>query len=273
MTKAFLNGERAAIDTTEALTQLLAFQQLENQKWYELQQANLELSAFLWTENNTPCQLPYAIQPGPDWEKEIQIHDQSIQLDQWIELANREHPYLQHLHLKNNQLQIERKLKFQDLLPKADLQFNTLSKGYNLTQNTSGALALQNNYRLGLKVNMPLLLFRGRGEYRTAKLKLQENKLLIDQKTNQIHLKIRDYYNEYENLKKQIALQIENYENYTRLLVAEQNRLNNGESSLFMINTRENKALEAYEKLLEYKTKYCKSIFSLQWAAGAMDLH
>jgi hypothetical protein len=37
-----------------------------------------------------------------------------------------------------------------------------------------------------------------------------------------------------------------------------------------MINSRENKALEAYEKLIELKTKYFKTIYSLQWSAGLL---
>jgi outer membrane protein TolC len=85
-----------------------------------------------------------------------------------------------------------------------------------------------------------------------------------------VQLKVRSYYNEFVNLQNQIALQSRNYESYLQLVRAEQSRFENGESSLFMINSRENKALEAYEKLIELKTKYFKTIYSLQWSAGLL---
>ncbi len=59
-------------------------------------------------------------------------------------------------------------------------------------------------------------------------------------------------------------------ENYQKLVRAEETLLENGESTLFLINSRENKALEAQEKLIEIKTKYFKSIYALQWSAGLL---
>jgi outer membrane protein TolC len=60
------------------------------------------------------------------------------------------------------------------------------------------------------------------------------------------------------------------YENYQLLVKAEETRLLNGESSLFLVNSRENKALEALEKLIDLKTKYFKTIYALQWSAGEL---
>ncbi|SKB43054.1 hypothetical protein [Dyadobacter psychrophilus] len=47
-----------------------------------------------------------------------------------------------------------------------------------------------------------------------------------------------------------------NYANYQQLVKAEKMRFSNGESSLFLINSRENKALEARQKLIDLKAKY-----------------
>jgi hypothetical protein len=46
----------------------------------------------------------------------------------------------------------------------------------------------------------------------------------------------------------------------------------NGESSLFLVNSRESKALEAYLKLVELKTKYFKTIYALQWSTGVIAI-
>ena len=83
-------------------------------------------------------------------------------------------------------------------------------------------------------------------------------------------MKIKSYYNEFVTLKNQVDLQNKYAENYQKLVRAEETLLENGESTLFLINSRENKALEAQEKLIEIKTKYFKSIYALQWSAGLL---
>jgi outer membrane protein TolC len=71
-------------------------------------------------------------------------------------------------------------------------------------------------------------------------------------------------------LQKQVALQSNNYASYTQLLKAEESKFYNGESSMFLINSRETKALEALEKLIDLKTKYFKTLYALQWSAGLL---
>ena len=71
-------------------------------------------------------------------------------------------------------------------------------------------------------------------------------------------------------MKKQVALQSTNYGYYNQLVKAEEQRFFNGEGSLFLINSRENKALEAFEKLIEVKTKYFKTLAAIEWAAGTL---
>ena len=55
--------------------------------------------------------------------------------------------------------------------------------------------------------------------------------------------------------------------NYERLYNGESTRFNIGESSLFLLNARENKVLETKQKLIEYKTKYLKGYQGLLWAS------
>ena len=91
-----------------------------------------------------------------------------------------------------------------------------------------------------------------------------------DQKELDIELKIKSYFNEFTTLKNQVALQGKNVENYQKLVKAKEILLENGESTLFLINSRENKSLEAQEKLIEMKTKFFKSIYALQWSTGLL---
>ncbi|RYD89859.1 MAG: hypothetical protein EOP54_24905, partial [Sphingobacteriales bacterium] len=63
---AYNIGERPAIDTTEALTQLQNFQVLRENAWMEFQNAGLELAVFLWQQNDTPLTIPADIIPADE---------------------------------------------------------------------------------------------------------------------------------------------------------------------------------------------------------------
>jgi outer membrane protein TolC len=162
---------------------------------------------------------------------------------------------------------IEKRLKFQSLLPKLDLSYNHLSRG---GPSLLGAAFLENNYKYGVKFEIPLRLSEGRGAYQAAKLKLENEQLNLNQKQIQVEIKIRNYFNEFEALQKQIRTQESAYANFQSLVKAEELRFDNGESSLFLINSREMKSLEAAEKLVDLKAYLQKTTFAMQASAGIL---
>ena len=268
--KSFDNGERAAIEVVEAEAQLQSFQYLQNNAWVAFQNSALELSAYLWQNNNEFYTLPETVIPQDGWENEINIANFNLELENLESTAAKNHPYLQIYNYKLETLEIDKKLKFQDLLPKIDFQYNQLGKGYKLLKTAVQAPLFENNFQYGFKFEMPLRLSQGRSDFQKAKLKIEETKLDQNQKNQQILIKVKSYFNEYLYLKNQTTLQSSNYENYQKLVTAEETKLFNGESTLFLVNSRENKALEALEKLIELKTKYYKTIYALQWSAGIL---
>ncbi len=267
---SFINGERPAIDTVEATTQLQTFQLQQNEQYLAFQNAGLQLSAYLWQSNNTPYELPENVIPQSDWDNANQFVNFNVSLSNLLAIAAQSHPDLAIYNYKLDILAIDKKVKFQELLPKVDFRYNLLGKGYNVLKTTTNSPLFENNFQYGLKFEMPLFLSQGRGAYQQAKLKIEEMSLNQIQKRQQIDIKIKSYYNEYTTLKNQIALQNNAFDNYQKLVKAEESRFSNGESSLFLINSRENKALEALEKLIALKTKYYKSLYALQWSAGLL---
>jgi outer membrane protein TolC len=216
--------------------------------------------------------LPETVIPQNSWENEVAIQNFQTDLNDLLGVASTSHPELQLYDFKLDALQIEKRLKFQSLLPKADFTYNHLNKGYNVMSNEFSGLFFNNNYRYGLNFELPLRLSEGRGEYRKAKLKIKETSLNLSQKQLAIQIKIRSYHNEFTTLQTQLAIQNANFLSYQQLVRAEEIRFKNGESSLFLINSRESKALEAQEKLVEIKTKLFKTIYALQWSAGLLAL-
>jgi outer membrane protein TolC len=262
-------GDRPAIDTTEAVAQLQNFQLLQSQAWLDFQNAGLDLSAYLWTVEAQPYNLPVSITPGAELQT-INLNDAFIpDLTTLLSAARINHPELVLYNFKLDLLSIERKLKFQELLPTVNFKYNQLGKGYNVLKTATGPL-FENNFRYGLSLGIPLRISQGRGEFRKAKLKITETQLQQSQKQLQIENKIKSYYNELVNLKSQVALQEKAYKNYYALLRGEEIRFQAGESSLFLINARENKTLEALQKLQELKAKFLKTEISLKWAAGQL---
>lgn len=268
--KTYNNGECAAIDTTEALSQLQSFQYLKNERWLNFQNAGLMLSSFFWTSNNVPYQLDESVVPDSGWENKVIPAGFNLSLPDLLASADKNHPYIKIYNYKADVLGIEKKLKFQDLLPKVDFRYNFLAKGYEVQKTVIGSTPFRNNYQFGFKLETPLFFRQGRANYKIAKLKIEENKLDQNQQQRTLDLKIKSYFNEFIALKNQVELQSKNFINYQTLVKAEVIKYSNGESSLFLINNRESKALEAQEKLIDVKTKYFKSVYALQWSAGLL---
>lgn len=98
-----------------------------------------------------------------------------------------------------------------------------------------------------------------------AKIKISQNLLDTKLKKRELDTKIETYKNEILNYRAQIDLSEKNLINYQKLLYAEETKHSNGESSLFLINSRENKMIEAQEKFISVKTKFLKSYNKLKW--------
>ena len=267
--KTVINGERPAIDTIEALLQYQNFEFQKNEYWQKFQNEGFELSTFLWKENQVAYQLPANVLPNKDDLKGDNINTSDFDLEELLQSANTNHPELMLYRQKSGVLSIEKRLKFQDLLPKLDFKYNHLSKGYNFLK--SDGFLFQNNFQYGLKFEMPLFFGQARGEYNKTKLKILENNLYQTQKSQVINQKIRKYFNDYVVLKSQLSLQNNMLENFKYLLKAEETLFKNGESSLFLINSRESKVFEIERKIAELKTKYFITIYGMKWSAGMLN--
>lgn len=265
---AYRQGARPAIDTTEALAQLQNINTLYNDAYLEYVNAGVELSNYLWHENNIAI----------DWDSTIIPDISTIELLSKSEINSLnhflnklpDHPKLESISYKLDVLNIEKKLKAQYLIPEVSISANMLNKGYGLN-NRVDLPFLENNHKLGVSLNVPLFFREARGNYLHAKIKVQDVVLERSNTAKQLETKVMQSYNEVQN----IAVQVENYsqvlENYIKLYRGERIRFEVGESSLFLVNSRENKMLEASQKLLTLKNKWNKAYVKLYWASGLLQ--
>lgn len=263
---AYQNGDKALTDTVEAFVQVQNYQMQLAEAQIKLNTAVLELSNYLWLENDSAYLLPINFIPDT-----IQFNKTFVPLplEQLINQAIIENPSLKSYNYKLDALELEKKLKFQGLLPTLNVKANLLNKDYNVFKGVKAGY-LQNNYKYGIDFKMPLFLREGRSDYKKAKLKIQEINLEYQSKKWQIENKVKNYFTESALLLQQLIIAQNTYNNYEFLLRNEVLKFSNGESSLFMLNSREAKVIEMQQKIIDLRVKYFKAKYATEWSAGIL---
>jgi len=260
--KTYQYGERPAIDTVEVVSQLQSFELQERDAYLNFVKSTQELQLFLWKDNQELFEISQPLFPSSDLNEHSGYTDYEF-LVQNITARNPEnHASVEYYVQKQNILESERRLKWQSFLPKLDFTYNFFNKE---NYKPDYLPLFDKNFQYGLKLEIPIFLRQARSDYEIAKLKISQNQQDFNYKSREVSTKIETYKNEVSNYFKQIDISSKNLSNYERLLRAEETRFSNGESSLFLINSRENKLLEAREKNFELKTKFLKSYNKLKW--------
>lgn len=272
--EGYLQGDKPAIDTLEAFIQVQNRISDLNDADIDYLNSGLMLSNFLWDDNDTPLEVTGRIRPpildNPD------IIAPQPPVETYLEIAELQHPLLRYYQLKVTGLDIDRRLAAEQLKPRLDVEYNLLGNGTNLLyapnndNNTFSNLFLQ-NYKWGLHFSIPILLRKERGKLELSRLKIQETGLELQQKRLEVANKVRQYYNELENTRRQLALVNEMANNYRLMLDAELIRFQLGESSIFLINNREQNLIQAQLKLLKLQAEYQKQRVYLAWATGQAE--
>lgn len=266
--QSVLLGDRPVIDTTEALLILQDRQYLLNEAKLGRQTATLALSVFLWTQDGKPLEADTALLPVP-------LNAQSFDLlpfdslDLMLAQLRSTHPDLVEYVFKLQSLDVERRLKAEKLKPKLDAEYNALAGAFNYWGgNEPYAPAIANNYKWGVRFSMPLFLRAERADLELTRLKQQEAQLEQTQKQRELEAKLRAAFYKMATYASQIELYRATTENYRQLFEVERYRFSLGESSLFLVNSREGKLLEAQTKLLELYVAYFQARATIGWAAG-----
>jgi hypothetical protein len=261
------NGDRSPMDTLEAFTQLQNIQMQQADANLKLMNAVLEVSNFLWNEKDSAVVLTANYIPQDNAAKFMKA---DVLAETIVNTALQQNPTLKYYNFKIDALQVEQRLKKQNLLPTINAKANILNKDYAVFNGFNSAF-IQNNYKWGIDFKFPILLREGRGETKKAAIKIKDANYELNYKKQQTQTKIFAYFNEYLQLQKQVNLAQASLNNYNSLYKNELLKFSNGESSLFIVNSRENKVLEMQQKLTELKAKLYKSKCAIDWASGVLN--
>ena len=272
---SFFQGDKPAIDTLESLIQIQNRQLSLNEAQLNYENAGRILSNFLWYQNELPIEVSDLMRP-PTYTN-INLTTAILQQDAFRDSLLRAHPTLQQMQFKLQEMEVTRRLKKEQLKPRVDVGFNLLANGLDFvnrpkeTENLNALdVLLTENYKVGIKVEMPLFLRKARGDLELVDLKLLDTNLKIRQKRQELSNKLLNYQEQLANTRQQISVNQQVVKNYERLLEAENDKFRFGESSIFLLNSREQKLVEGQLKLVKQLITYQKNRLGVVWAAGQL---
>ena len=263
-------GDLAAIDTVEALTEVQNRQVMLQQAQLAYNNARLTVATHLWAADAVPLELQEKTIPALTGSERAALPQDSLL--QLLEVAKVNHPELRKLSLKGQQLEVEKRYAADKLKPKLNVEYNVLQRNFYLQPDIFDRQYMGANYKLGVSFGVPLFLREERGKLQLTKAKQQANNLELVQTAREVENNLLAAYNEWQSLEEQIRLQEQMVANANTLRNGEVTRFQNGESSLFLVNSREMKLVEAQVKLYSLITKYAKAKTLLYWSAGQITV-
>jgi len=247
---SFRNGDKPAIDTLESLISLQT-RELEVQKaQQQLTAARLALDNFLWVAGEVPLELTAAAIPEP-----IDLRIYSLAVDSTVLVQENwiaTHPELLLYDYKIDNINIDERLAKEDLKPDVRISYNPLlAVGQDALFDRLSA----DDYKVGVSVTYPIMQRKQRGKLQLTRLKRDNTVLERALKGQDLNVKLNTYVNNIRLTEDQYELLTETVVNYDRMLTAENRKFQIGESSIFLVNTREIKYLESRYKLVEAARK------------------
>jgi len=247
-------GDKPAIDSIEAGIVVKTRQlNLEDAK-LKLTKAKLELSNYLWLENNIPFELSDALKPEDLLTNNIK---ETLKINELATIDLENHPKIKALDAKIAMLKVERKLKANALLPKLDLSYNYLSEPSYIDNYRF------EDYKIGINFSFPIFLRKERGSLKLADLKIQDSEFNLQFERKNLENKIKSQQQEIVSLEKQQDYNDKLVKDFTKLLNAEDRLFEMGESSLFIINSRENSLVSSQLNEIALENRYLNALISI----------
>ena len=198
--------------------------------------------------------MPVELQPNirPNLEPELDINStlgiDGVPLDSF---TMETHPKLMSLDYKIEGLTVDKRLKANKMLPKLKAEYNFITETPELMNSF-----VTGNYKAGLSFQMPIFLRKERGDLKLAKFKLRDAEYERDNAQVEIRNKLIAIYGELDSFTEQNRLIKAIVNDYSTMLDAEERKFSFGESSMFLINSREGKLIDAYLKQNEIQNKF-----------------
>lgn len=253
-------GDRPRIDQVEADREVEKRREAFVKSTRINQKAAFKLALYMWnsdgqsqevpSDSEAPLSLPQGQAPSPE------------QLAQYQVQALESRPELRKLELQKDIIELDRKLAVNQKLPQLDLK---LRPGADLGGHGIGA-----TFKAGLELVIPLATRTADGRERAASLKLEKLSLEQVEIVRRIALQVMDAASELETTQERLDRAQRVYRLARELEEAERLKFRLGDSSLFLVNSRERATVEAALKVLEIRNESAQAQLLLRAVVGSL---
>ena len=259
-------GDAAGIDSIEAAAELnrrRAQVQAAEQSYFA---ATLDLTSYLWDARVQPTDLEPGVVPSDSGLARVALDSAAVPA--LLARVLSRHPDVRKADGKVAQAAAERSLARQAILPLVSAELSALraqGSSFDLGQ----SLARDGNYKGAINVSSPLLFLKERGKFESTDAKFERAELDAREVRRDVVLLVRTAINDLAQYERQLVLQRDAVRLFRILSAGERAKFDAGESTLFLVNSRERQVLDEELKYVALEAKYLAARAALAVAAGA----
>jgi len=244
-------GDKPAVDTLEATVYLGLQRQAVAAAMVEEDLAAQSLAELYWP-------LEFADTPSGFFDSSVGLPDTS---------ALNSHPQLTELTLALADARLSLDLKNEARKPELNLEYYLLGDGVGLPEQDANPFT--EAYKMGVTASYPLLNRKARAGAQIAQLKVIESRNKLMDKGRALQTKALAYRNAIDSYNLQIRSGNQLAEQAARLLAAEQELFALGESTQFLLNSRQQALLKARLDVVKLLFKREKLVATYRYLLAA----
>lgn len=255
------NGDIPAIDIIEVNQEIQTRKSrvIKSERYF--QKVSYELSWFLWDEKSESTLSALACDSN-DFNLKI-ISQEDYDIDKAKILAIKNRPEIKNLEISNNIINLEKDFAANDLLPKLDIVLRTGKQTGN--DRIDGTVM-----KGGVEFELPIQRREAKG--RVLKNNLEIDKINFEQRNliQQIFLQVEDAMSAINMSIKNLQAIVEEVEFAEKMENGENKKFKLGDSTLFVVNSRERATAEAKIKLINSLYEYYLALGYLKAVTGEL---
>lgn len=264
-------GDAASIDTIEATAELRAREVLRLDAEAAADGARLVAEGWLWRADGTPDQLP----AGAVAADQAVLSQETMLVDRvsgaGLRFLVARHPFVQQATARWRQAEAARRLAAVSILPSAMVELSGLGAGGSLGDVNLPQLSGEESKFSG-NVRLPLFPRREVGRLRSAEERTRALQLERERVRRDVEIEAQRALLEVTAVDSQLVRQESLVLLQQRLLAAEQQRFNVGESTLLIVNIRERALLDERLRLAALVARRARALGTLAVASGTPQL-
>ncbi len=250
-------GESAGIDSVEIQQEVQRRIGERLRALRIVEQFAIDVSVFIWNPDGTIPNMSI-VRPFPLPTDE----GSAIRLEEQIAQARVLRPELQRIGVLQETSRLDSALASEFLRPYVELEAGLTSYDVSAIGNV--------DYKVGLRVHQPLLFRQARAQAQTADVGVQRADLSRVLLERMVDADVANAIIGVDRTRERLRAAVEESSLARRMVDAEQQRFDAGDSSLLAVNLRERFYAEALMRVVSARADLARAFITLRWATGTI---